>query len=198
MVSAHDAAAYIIGKRPAALTAMKLQKLLFYGQAWSLAWDGAPLFAEPIAAWAGGPVVSEVFNAYRGQLAVNVAKRGDVAALSPAALATLDAVLGFYGTFDGDTLSELTHRETPWLDAWRSAPRARPSPEITHDALRAFYRAELVPAKAFPESFRRGVDLVLSLDPEELADLDADGGTDVSPGAEVAFLEGRGPDPWRT
>lgn len=166
MNTAHDVAAYIISKGPAELTAMKLQKLLYYSQAWSLAWDGAALFTDPIRAWDRGPVVGAVFDTYRGHRGVRAALAGDPTVLSASDRATVDAVLGFYGTIDGDTLSELTHLERPWRDAF--ARGVRPSPVIDHAALRAFYRSEAVPSKYFPESFRRGVELVLSLSPEDL------------------------------
>lgn len=166
MPTAFDVAAYIIARRPEDLTTMKLQKLLYYSQAWSLAWDGEPLFADPIRAWDRGPVVGAVFDTYRGHRRVRAALAGDPTALSASGRATVDAVLGFYGAIDGDTLSELTHLERPWRDAF--ARRVRPSPVIDHAALRAFYRPEAAPPKEFPDAFRRGVELVLSLSPEDL------------------------------
>ena len=36
---------------------IQMHKLLYYAQAWSLAWDGAPLFEDRIEAWKNGPVV---------------------------------------------------------------------------------------------------------------------------------------------
>jgi uncharacterized phage-associated protein len=65
MARAHDVAAYIILKLRS-VDAMKLQKLLYYSQAWSLVWDDRPLFSSKIEAWANGPVVREVFKAYQG------------------------------------------------------------------------------------------------------------------------------------
>ena len=44
MASVFDVAAYIL-HRAGTMTAMKLQKLVFYSQAWSLVWDEKPLFA---------------------------------------------------------------------------------------------------------------------------------------------------------
>lgn len=70
MASAHDVAAYIL-KRMGQMTAMKLQKLVYYSQAWSLVWDEAPLFNERIEAWANGPVVRELYEAHRGQFQVS-------------------------------------------------------------------------------------------------------------------------------
>ena len=66
MVSAHDVAAYILKER-GPLSAMKLQKLVYYSQAWSLVWDDRQLFGEAVEAWANGPVVRELYEHHRGQ-----------------------------------------------------------------------------------------------------------------------------------
>lgn len=72
-VSVFDVVAYILEKQPKKepLTVWKLQKLLYYCQAWSLVWNEKPLFKEPIFAWASGPVVREVYEKYKGQLYVS-------------------------------------------------------------------------------------------------------------------------------
>ena len=46
---------------------MKLQKLVYYCQAWSLVWDDMPLFESRIEAWANGPVVLDLYYRHRGQ-----------------------------------------------------------------------------------------------------------------------------------
>ena len=56
MASVYDVAAFILG-RLGQVGAMKLQKLVYYSQAWSLVWDDQPLFSETIEAWDKGPVV---------------------------------------------------------------------------------------------------------------------------------------------
>jgi len=50
-LSVHDVAAYIL-KKQGEMSAMKLQKLVYYSQAWSLVWDEKPLFRAQIEAWA--------------------------------------------------------------------------------------------------------------------------------------------------
>lgn len=195
MVSAHDVAAYIIGHGP--MSSMKLLKLLYYSQAWSIAWDGSPLFTEDICAWADGPVVHEVWHVHRGGRVVAHHPRGDAHGLSAQQRATVDAVLGFYGTYDGDTLSKLTHRERPWLDSF--VAHVRPSPVITHEALRAYYRADAAPRKRFSQAFSRGVDYLLSLDADSVEAFDMpewSTETSVDVHDEIAYLEGRGADPW--
>lgn len=54
MFSTHDVAQYILPKR-SPITAMKLRKLLYYCQAWSLVWDQRPMLREKIEArWPEG------------------------------------------------------------------------------------------------------------------------------------------------
>lgn len=196
MVTVFDVAAYLLERRTP-LSAMQLQKLVYYGQAWHLAWYGEPLFRESLRAWDGGPVCGELFNEHRGQRVVHGLSHGDSTRLEGRARQTLEAVLGFYGDFPGDWLSELSHRERPWLDA-RAAAGAERSPLITHEAMRACYGSVARAPGEIPEPYRRGVELVMSLSPEELADLVTDQPAGVSIEDELAFLEGRGPDPWPT
>ena len=47
---------------------MKLQKLVYYCQAWSLAWDDKPLFDEDFEAWANHPVCPELFKHHKGKV----------------------------------------------------------------------------------------------------------------------------------
>ena len=47
------------------ITNMKLNKLLYFAQAWSLTKYGEPLFEEEIQAWQHGPVVPSIYKAFR-------------------------------------------------------------------------------------------------------------------------------------
>lgn len=116
MASVFDVAKYIFQRR-GATTAMKLQKLVYYCQAWSLCWDEAPLFNEKIEAWANGPVVRELFNEFKGQYTVSDCSRGDSNNLSATQKETIDKVLEFYGKHSPQWLSDLTHSEAPWKNA---------------------------------------------------------------------------------
>src|SRR4051794_1852282 len=80
-----DVAAYILSKQPKgqSLTTWKLQKLIYYCQAWSLVWDEAPLFHEKILAWANGPVVKDLYNAHKGMFYIKKLQHGDFNNLSP-------------------------------------------------------------------------------------------------------------------
>jgi uncharacterized phage-associated protein len=139
MASAHDVAAYILS-RQGRMTAMKLQKLVYYSQAWSVVWDERPLFPEKIEAWANGPVVRDLYEVHRGSFEVSDWPRGDARRLDPDEQATVDAVLRFYGNKSAQWLSDLTHREQPWLEARRGLPDGeRGNREISLSALEEYY-----------------------------------------------------------
>jgi uncharacterized phage-associated protein len=141
VANVHDVAAYILSRR-SPMTAMKLQKLVYYCQAWSLVWDDAPLFSERIEAWANGPVVRELYEQHRGAFRLKQLRLGNPDALSGTERETVDAVLGFYGDKPSQWLSDLTHQEAPWRDARKGiAPGASCDREITPAAMVEFYGA---------------------------------------------------------
>lgn len=139
MATVHDVAAYILEKM-GCMTTMKLQKLVYYSQAWSLVWDEKPLFSSPIEAWANGPVVPELYNFHKGKFRVFKWKKGDKVNLTQDERDTIDAVLEFYGNKRSQWLSDLTHQENPWKDARIGiAPGERGSNVITHAVLAEYY-----------------------------------------------------------
>ena len=94
MPSAHDVAKYIIGKS-GQISAMKLQKLVYYAQAWSLVWDEEPLFPQKVRAWVNGPVVRELYDVHKGEFNLPHWPQGDGRRLSADQRKTVDAVLRF-------------------------------------------------------------------------------------------------------
>lgn len=174
--SAIDVAAFIV-ERVGATTALKLQKLLYYSQAWSVVWDKEPLFADPIQAWRDGPVVPEVWRVNAGAFRVAAVPGGDGDRLTTAQRDTVNAVLAFYGKHDGEWLSELTHRERPWRAARAGVAEGAPSSNpITAQMLADFYGKLPIRDKMLPEELERGCDLLLSVAADEVELLDADGG----------------------
>jgi uncharacterized phage-associated protein len=134
-----DVAAYILRKL-GPVSAMKLQKLVYYCQAWSLVWDERPLFGERIEAWASGPVVPDLFACHKGQFIVSDIPAGDPERLDQDAKDTIDAVIQFYGNRTPQWLSDLTHREEPWKNARQEIPEgARSNAVITLDSMAEYY-----------------------------------------------------------
>jgi uncharacterized phage-associated protein len=139
MATAHDVAAYILAKL-GEMTAMKLQKLVYYSQAWSLVWDERPLFHDRIEAWANGPVVPVLYREHKGNFKVRKWSLGNPDALPPEARATIDAVLVFYGKKSSQWLSDLTHAERPWREARGSlTPGERGNRVISHASMHEYY-----------------------------------------------------------
>jgi len=139
MVSVFDVAAYILAKQ-GPLTTMKLQKLVYYAQAWSLVWDERPLFRHRIEAWANGPVIPALYRIHKGQFKVRRLPKGDRRRIRGAAQKTLDAVIAYYGKKSSQWLSNLAHSERPWKDARKGlSPRTRGNREIKHGAMAWYY-----------------------------------------------------------
>src|SRR5660397_269767 len=135
MASVLDVAEYIL-KETGSMTTMKLQKLVYYSQAWSLVWDEKPLFGEPIEAWANGPVVRELYEAHRGRFQVDTIENGDPTRLEGEQEETVLSVLREYGDESSQWLSDLTNMEDPWQDARKGLPSTtRSDVEITHASM---------------------------------------------------------------
>ena len=69
MSNIFDVAKYILEQR-GRMSTMKLQKLCYYAQAWSLVWDDEPLFDEDFEAWANDPVCPKLFYANQGTFSI--------------------------------------------------------------------------------------------------------------------------------
>lgn len=141
MATVFDAAAFFL-ERIGPMTTMRLQKLCYYAQAWSLVWEEEPLFPEPIQAWANGPVAPALYEAHKGAFKISRADlpKGDPSVFSPPQLETLEVVARDYGDKPAQWLIDLSHSEAPWRDARKGlAPGERSSTEITHAAMAEYY-----------------------------------------------------------
>jgi uncharacterized phage-associated protein len=117
MTTVFDVAQYLL-ERLGQMTTIKLQKLVYYCQAWSLVWDDGPIFPERIEAWANGPVVPELFQKFKGAYYASPEPPiGDPSVLTVVQRETVEAVIRDYGPRDSHWLVELTHLEEPWRAA---------------------------------------------------------------------------------
>jgi uncharacterized phage-associated protein len=110
-VSAQNVAA-VLRERLPGLPTKKLHKLLYYCQGHHLATFGDPLFAETISAWDMGPVVGQLWHQEKETGRSEVRDE-----LTEAQLNTIGYVVSRYGALTGLDLENLTHSETPWLQA---------------------------------------------------------------------------------
>lgn len=140
MANVFDTAKYILDKC-GTMSTMKLQKLCYYAQAWSLVWDDAPLFDEDFQAWANGPVCSKLFFKTQGKYSVKAEdETGGEGNLSAEQKYTIDKVVEYYGEHDAQWLSQLTHMEDPWIQARAGMPAGAGCENvITKESMAMYY-----------------------------------------------------------
>lgn len=146
MPSVFDVARYILEERARthkdqSLTTWKLQKLVYYSQAWATVWDDRRIFPESIEAWANGPVCRALYEVHKGKFTV-VAEDipGNSKKLNKTQRDTVDHVLKHYGKKTARYLSELTHSEEPWRHARKGLTIGeRGNREITLDSMAEYY-----------------------------------------------------------
>ena len=140
MANVFDVAKYILEKK-GTMSTMKLQKLCYYAQAWSLVWDDAPLFDEEFEAWANGPVCRELFFKTQGQFSVSAAdETGGEDNLTDNEKDTIDQILEHYGEKNAQWLSQLTHMEDPWNEARVGVPAGAGCDHIiTKESMAIYY-----------------------------------------------------------
>ena len=124
---------------------LKLQKLVFYCQAFHLALHNQPLFPENVEAWTLGPVIKEIYQDYKiyGNSVISPSESlsEDMDTnLNGDQIATISAVLSAYGHLSAPNLVEKTHRETPWKEAFQQGNGTI----IEHNIMRDYYKEFLL------------------------------------------------------
>jgi len=145
MINVFDVASYIL-KKTGRITTMKLQKLCYYVQAWSLVRENEPIFQEDFEAWANGPVCRALYDCHKGQYLIEnescFRKQLTGTNVSKEQSETIDEVLSVYGKKDPQWLSALTHMETPWIQARVGIPDgANCENTISKEIMKEYYGA---------------------------------------------------------
>lgn len=134
-----DIARYIINKcheNDFLISNLKLQKLLYFAQGYSLALNDEPLFKEEIEAWDFGPVVPEVYREFKmfganeipeiktyydtnfdsDTFLEEVEFTTDI--FSEVQKVIMDAVIKQLGRFSANRLVTITHEQAPWINSY--------------------------------------------------------------------------------
>jgi uncharacterized phage-associated protein len=138
-----DVSKYILETIGGEISAMKLQKLCYYSQAWHLVWNDTPLFQEDFLKWDNGPVCRDLLNLHQGKFYVD----SDIIAdsllsedgISETERLNIEQVLEDYGKYTGVQLSELTHSEKPWQ-------QTKKNEIISKEIIKDFYASLVVNA----------------------------------------------------
>ena len=124
------------------ITNMKLQKLCYYAQGFTLALLDKPLFAEEIQAWKHGPVIPELYKKYQdyGEKILPVEEfKNKTFVFTDEEIEILNEVYNEYGQFTAWKLREFTHQEPTW---------------IKHYHIYDNFHNEIIPLKEMKEFFK--------------------------------------------
>jgi len=125
------------------MTHLKLQKLVYYAQAWYLANFDRPLFAEDMQAWTHGPVTPTVYEKYR-HAGFEALPPQPTVRLSNDLDVFLKAIYAEYGKYTAKHLEKMTHDEDPWQITRQGLPlEARCTTPIDKLLIRNFYAERL-------------------------------------------------------
>lgn len=151
MVNIHDVCDYVIKKTNAdeamPLNNLKLQKLLYYIQAWHLAFYREKFFDGSFQAWVHGPVNREIYDRFNptkylySDLSGKDIKDEDfLKRIDPEDQEHIDNVLDTYLKYTGAQLETLTHKELPWIAARKGYGKFQNCEvEIDNELIQAYY-----------------------------------------------------------
>lgn len=105
------------------LTPLKLQKLMFYADAWHMVMnEGQELIGEPFEAWVHGPVHRGTYNRFSVHRWNAIPCEAEKPDLPPGLEQFLRDVYTVFGGFSAYELEQLTHQEAPWKAARGNLP----------------------------------------------------------------------------
>lgn len=111
---------------------LKLQKILYFVQAEFLVGMGEACFDDDIEAWTYGPVVPAVYFEYKIFGSTNIPDQGDdgFESISRKDKDHLDAIIDAAAKYSASSLVEITHRQSPWGNAYRREDKVIKQSEI--------------------------------------------------------------------
>jgi len=127
---------------PEPMTPLRLQKLLYYVQGWSLAVNGDPMFTSSVEAWTHGPVVPEVYRRFKqyGSAPISTGDFATQPKLNQEQAKFVASVWESYKEYSATKLRSMTHHEPPWTLARSGyAPNEHCNVEITHQSMRDYF-----------------------------------------------------------
>ncbi|KAA6323512.1 hypothetical protein EZS27_027053 [termite gut metagenome] len=127
------------------ISPLKLQKLLYYCQAWHYTIFDKPIFDERIEAWAHGPVVPSQFKRFQylgknDSIFSNRIVDTEKVIFEKETEELLNEVIDIYGQHTAYYLEQLTHKERPWKETRGNLePYERSDKEIPLKLMKEYY-----------------------------------------------------------
>ncbi len=107
----------VIGKE---ITPLALQKILYYAQGFYKAFFGKFLFEDDCQAWVHGPVYVNIYEKYKEFKSANICIDIDYDiedTIVDEKREILNAIIKYFGYYNGKALEKMSHYETPWINA---------------------------------------------------------------------------------
>lgn len=164
-ISISDVAKYTVLRLQqlgASISPLKLQKLLYYIQAWHMVYfNHNSLFSTEPEAWVNGPAYRVIYDEYKSvgiydqitpaffnltfkTLGDEVKKLHDEMDLQDEQWNFLEAIYKHYGTMGHDRLVMLTHSEKPWNEARKGlSPIEYSDNKISLELMYSYYKGLL-------------------------------------------------------
>lgn len=143
-ITADEVADYFIAlahERGASVNNLKLQKLLYYAQAWHLALYDRPLFPEKFQAWIYGPAIPSVYSRFKEFGWHELPPPARTLRFAAKTTEFLEEVAAEYLSADERELERMSRQESPWLNARGGLDVSEPcSTELSEDDMRAYFR----------------------------------------------------------
>ena len=99
------------------ISQLKLQKMVYYADAWFLVNFGSPLINEDFEAWVHGPVVRALYQRFKEYRWNPILEDVDFPELTDQHKGHLTEIYDVFGKFSGYELEQMTHAEQPWIEA---------------------------------------------------------------------------------
>ncbi|GEA08535.1 hypothetical protein KUL42_32960 [Alteromonas sp. KUL42] len=129
---------------------MKLQKLAYYCHGYHLSVTGEPLVAGEFQAWPYGPVHPDIYQQYKqfGNSAIPAPTEWRMPPnISETIIGIINFVLEEFGRLGAWTLSQKTHKESPWLAHYDSTTQTVDGRFIAESSISCYFTGELVNAQ---------------------------------------------------
>ncbi|MGN1230041.1 MAG: Panacea domain-containing protein [Prevotella sp.] len=137
------------------LVNLKLQKLMYYIQAWSLGINKVAMIDARFEAWVHGPVCRKLYDRFSSTKSLysvitkeDIRNKDAVKEIDAADREFIDYILENFARYSGTQLETMTHSELPWIEARGGVgPMEHCENQISEATMMAFYgkRYEKIP-----------------------------------------------------
>lgn len=122
MYMVQNIAEYVIWyseKQDLGISNLKLQKILYFIQAYFLICSGKPCFCEKVEAWDFGPVIPDVYRIYKQYGGTDIPRIPEKEpCLAQSDKERINKVVDKFADYSAADLTEITQKQLPWMEVY--------------------------------------------------------------------------------